>query len=456
MRIDFLCATLIFFLSLIFFPRNLYVERSKAKIAASFSRPRSSPVSSFLTSLTRALLYNHSLLIPGTESRRVASREKGAHSRIRFSVRASERSVSCNMGKKKSKQAGSTGAEALTYMERRALGHGTRSERLGKDSLSNFYDCRLTLVPAVDPVVSPAGFLFSREAILKNLLEQKKAGKRALAEWEAAKEKVAAAREEARRAAAEAEARAFERAVNSGGGGGGGASVAGNNSDSSSNLVVGSSTIASNRERGAAVKAAWGTSAGAVAAADAAARAAEELRLARQAEEKPDTSSRCPAGGGKLRLKDLVSVRFYRLGDKDDGDEGDGEGDEREAEEARARRREADAAAALSAAGGNGYAFDPITRDPLTNATPIVVLLPSGCAMSEASYKTCVKPDGTWKGRKVEGIVKLQGGGTGFAAHDGKAAEAASHFALGAGSGRADVRGQLAAGGSRFGLKYAN
>lgn len=372
------------------------------------------------------------------------------------------------MGKKKSKQAGSTGAEGLTYMERRALGHGTRSERLGKDSLSNFYDCRLTLMPAVDPVVSPAGFLFSREAILKNLLEQKKAGKRALAEWEAAKEKVAAAREEARRAAAEAEARAFERAVNSGGGLGGGGvggasavggagSVAGNtNSDSSSSrhLIVGSSTIASNRERGAAVKAAWGTSAGAVAAADAAARAAEELRLARQAEEKPDTSSRCPAGGGKLRLKDLVSVRFYRLGDKDDGD-GD-EGDEREAEEARARRREADAAAALSAAGGNGYAFDPITRDPLTNATPIVVLLPSGCAMSEASYKTCVKPDGTWRGRKVEGIIKLQGGGTGFAAHDGKAAEAASHFALGAGSGRADVRGQLAAGGSRFGLKYAN
>ena len=76
--------------------------------------------------------------------------------------------------------------------------------------------------------------------------------------------------------------------------------------------------------------------------------------------------------------------------------------------------------------------------------------------MSEASYRTCVKPDGTWKGRKIEKVIRLQGGGTGFAAHDGRAAEAASHFALGAGSGRADVRGQLAAGGSRFGLKFAN
>ena len=377
---------------------------------------------------------------------------------------------------KKSKQAGSTGSEGLTYMERRALGHGTRSERLGKDSLSNFYDCRLTLMPAVDPVVTPAGFLFSREAILKNLLEQKKAGRRALAEWEAAKEKRAAAQERARRTAAEAEARAFERAVNSGGGGsggGGGASGGGvgvgvggggggaGNDNLSGNLIVGSSTIASNRERGAAVKAAWGTSAGAVAAADASARAAEELRLARQAEERPDTSSRCPAGGGKLRLKDLVSVRFYRPGDEDGDGDGDGDdGDDRETEEearARQRRREAAAAAAaLSAAGGNGYAFDPVTRDPLTNATPVVVLLPSGCAMSEASYKTCVKPDGAWKGRKIESVIKLQGGGTGFAAHDGKAAEAASHFALGAGSGRADVRGQLAAGGSRFGLKFAN
>ena len=371
------------------------------------------------------------------------------------------------MGKKKSKQAGSTGAEGLTYMERRALGHGTRSERLGKDSLSNFYDCRLTLMPAVDPVVTPAGFLFSREAILKNLLEQKKAGKRALAEWEAAKETLAAAREEARRRAAEEEARAFDRAVNSGGGVGGGVggSVGGGDvstvgvgsNNNSSNLIVGSSTIASNRERGAAVKAAWGTSAGAVAAADASARAAEELRLKRQAEEKPDTSSRCPAGGGKLRLKDLVPVRFYRLGDKDGDDDAEEEEEGGEGEEAKARRRrEADAAAALSAAGGNNYAFDPITRDPLTNATPIVVLLPSGCAMSEASYKTCVKPDGSWKGKKIEGVIKLQGGGTGFAAHDGKAAEAASHFALGAGSGRADVRGQLAAGGSRFGLKFAN
>ena len=81
-----------------------------------------------------------------------------------------------------SKNAGTMGAEALTYHERRALGYGTVKERLGKvsrggggtkgwwrpsilpclsrtlslsislrpqDSLGNYYDCRLTLQPVV-------------------------------------------------------------------------------------------------------------------------------------------------------------------------------------------------------------------------------------------------------------------------------------------------------------------
>ena len=36
-----------------------------------------------------------------------------------------------------------------------------------------------------DPVCTPSGNLFSREAILENLLDQKKANKRKLAAWEA-------------------------------------------------------------------------------------------------------------------------------------------------------------------------------------------------------------------------------------------------------------------------------
>ena len=54
-----------------------------------------------------------------------------------------------------------------------------------QDSVGNYYDCRLTLAPAVDPVCCPYGFIFSREAILENLLAQKKANKKKKAAWEA-------------------------------------------------------------------------------------------------------------------------------------------------------------------------------------------------------------------------------------------------------------------------------
>ena len=45
--------------------------------------------------------------------------------------------------------------------------------------------CACAPAPPQDPVCTPKGFLFSREAILENLLEQKKANKRRLAAWDA-------------------------------------------------------------------------------------------------------------------------------------------------------------------------------------------------------------------------------------------------------------------------------
>ena len=148
-------------------------------------------------------------------------------------------------GQRHSKNAGTMGVEGLTYHEKKALGFGTVQQRLGKvnkcllhdhifglcllptallhhsllkstacllkDSVGNYYDCRLTLQPAVvsqlpclqhtlplnysfdcqsvdnlqDPVCTPEGFLFSKEAIIENLVQQKKAIKRKLAAWEA-------------------------------------------------------------------------------------------------------------------------------------------------------------------------------------------------------------------------------------------------------------------------------
>lgn len=51
----------------------------------------------------------------------------------------------------------------------------------------------------------------------------------------------------------------------------------------------------------------------------------------------------CPASGKKLRLKDLIPVRFTRVPDDKDG-----------------------------------YAMDPVTKDTFSNANKLVVLRPTG------------------------------------------------------------------------------
>mmetsp|Transcript_28956 Transcript_28956/g.47826 ORF Transcript_28956/g.47826 Transcript_28956/m.47826 type:complete len:268 (+) Transcript_28956:102-905(+) len=73
---------------------------------------------------------------------------------------------------RKSKQAG--GHNPLTYYERNhkfaSSQYGTTSARLSTDSQLKFGDCSLGLSPAVDPVATPSGNIYSREAIVEYLL----------------------------------------------------------------------------------------------------------------------------------------------------------------------------------------------------------------------------------------------------------------------------------------------
>ena len=59
--------------------------------------------------------------------------------------------------------------------------------------------------------------------------------------------------------------------------------------------------------------------------------------------------------------------------------------------------------------------------------------------MTYESYKSCVAPEGIYNGTQIrEGdVITLQRGGTGFAAHDGKAVQAKRFFHMGPGSGKA-------------------
>ncbi|KAK9092279.1 hypothetical protein Syun_027190 [Stephania yunnanensis] len=62
----------------------------------------------------------------------------------------------------------------FTYDEKRKLGYGTQKERLGRDSIKPFDACSLCLKPFIDPLCCQKGHVFCKECILECLLAQKK------------------------------------------------------------------------------------------------------------------------------------------------------------------------------------------------------------------------------------------------------------------------------------------
>ena len=86
-----------------------------------------------------------------------------------------------------------TAGTVYTYHERKKdtkkSGYGSKSVRLGRDSVKNFDCCCLTLQPCREPVVTPDGFLYDREAILECLLHQKTEAVRKMKAFEKQKKK---------------------------------------------------------------------------------------------------------------------------------------------------------------------------------------------------------------------------------------------------------------------------
>ena len=312
-------------------------------------------------------------------------------------------------GSRHSKNAGTMGSESLTYHEKKALGFGTITERLGKETVKAFDACALSLTHATDPVVTPEGVLYDREHILRCLLRQKKDIARKLRAWE---DQLARDAGEADAKAAEAREEAverFHRAANQaiaadppGGSDGADADVSDDDDESDA--------------RRASVSAAQVR-----AATDEKARRAKELNAfwlpsktpdaAIRLDRKPETHTICPTTGKKLRMKDLTDVKWTKLPPS-------------AAEDAASRWR---------------Y-MCPVTRETLTDASRVVVLKPSGAAVSEEAYDKVLAREKEWDGRRIKGVVKLQRGGSGFAA-SGTQVESKKAFALGAGSGLADSRG---------------
>lgn len=311
--------------------------------------------------------------------------------------------------KKHSKQAGTLGCEALTYAERRALGYGTIKERLGKETVKDFDACALTLVAANDAVVTPEGVIYEREAILECCLAQREENARKMKAWERAE----------REKELEDEARASKRAKvaldafhagNHGGVDAAAVERAATMAEASSTFSGASSKQAMqyNVDRTANMHEFWKIDGGVDAS-------------LKHKVEKPDMHTKCPTTLKKLRMKDLVSVKWTKV-------------------------RE----------GESGKYMCPITYKTFTNSSTIVVLKPTGQAMSEEGFKTVVEKEGAYDGVKIrldKDVIRLQKGGTGFAG-SGTQVESKATFDLGVGSGLADSRGQQRGGPSKFGLRF--
>ena len=96
---------------------------------------------------------------------------------------------------KHSKQAHTREAFTAAERERASVNYGTVKQRLGSDSQIKFDQCNICLSGLVDAVCSPAGYLYCRECIYKNLLTQKQVleeQRRAFAEEQAQREREAA------------------------------------------------------------------------------------------------------------------------------------------------------------------------------------------------------------------------------------------------------------------------
>ncbi|KAG2422207.1 hypothetical protein HXX76_016207 [Chlamydomonas incerta] len=318
-------------------------------------------------------------------------------------------------GQRHSKNAGVMGSESLSYAERKALGFGTVKERLGKDSLGNYDDCCLTLMEAKDPVVTPDGYLYSKEAILENLLAQKKSIKRNMEAYEASQQAEQQKELEKQAIAHEAALIAFDRRNHLG-----------------VTEGVASRLEAAIVKEAEALRNPGGSGAKSVMAIKEAEDRAKELKAfwmpaltpdVGNKVEKPDGETRCPASGNKLRMKDLVAVRWTPVPD-----------------------------------GEPGKHMDPITKETFTNSSKLVVLAPTGDVMLKETYTKCVKSEGSYGGKRLreKDVIELKTGGTGFAARDGQRVQTKKYFMLGPGNGLRDLRGQHQGGRSLGGLVFNN
>ncbi|KAM6905180.1 nitric oxide synthase-interacting protein [Xenentodon cancila] len=279
-----------------------------------------------------------------------------------------------------------TAGAVYTYHEKKkdtaASGYGTQSIRLGKDAIKDFDCCCLSLQPCKDPVVTPDGYLYEKQAILEYILHQKTEIAKKMKAYEKQKQ--------AQKSSSQLESKSEERQK-----------VERFKSSESSIVSKPINPFTSGQIKDAEPGRSQSTS-GEPSTAGSAATFGQNLpsfwipTLTPEAKptllKKPSKTVLCPMSGRPIKMNELISVRFTPL-------------DASLERVALLNRQERYVCV--------------VTRDVLGNSVPCAVLRPSGCVVTQECVEKLIKKDmmDPVTGDKLtdRDIILLQRGGTGFA-----------------------------------------
>ncbi|CAI5790049.1 nitric oxide synthase-interacting protein [Podarcis muralis] len=266
-----------------------------------------------------------------------------------------------------------TAGAVYTYHEKKkdtaASGYGTQNVRLSKDAVKDFDCCCLSLQPCKDPVVTPDGYLYEKEAILEYILHQKKEIARQMKAYEKQKNEKKTELAELSKAAKESKVKNFlDKEM----------SIVSKPLNPFDRKAGDAQPGPSNEEKAKQLPSFWIPS------------LTPEAKT--KVIPKPDKCVYCPMSMKPLKLKDLIPVHFTPVDASVDR---------------------------VGLINRQDRYVCAVTRDMLGNSVPCAVLRPSGSVVTLECVERLIKKDmvDPVNGEKLtdKDIIVLQRGGTGFA-----------------------------------------
>ncbi|KAK9500413.1 hypothetical protein O3M35_001685 [Rhynocoris fuscipes] len=269
-----------------------------------------------------------------------------------------------------------TAGAVYTYHEKKkdaeASGYGTQNQRVGKDSIKGFDCCCLTLQPCLNPVITPDGYLFDKEAIIQYIITKKTEICRKMKEYEKQKRREEAELAEVAEAEKQSKINAFLRTEKNIAGNSNSLLNKINNKDSTPSV----SNMTEGRDKH--LPSFWIPS--------------KTPSVKAKKIEKPGKHVLCPMTGKPLKMKDLIDVKFKQVQDPDDK---------------------------KSLIVKDNRYMCAVTHDILGNSVPCAVLRTTGDVVTMECVEKIIKKD--WihpiTGEKLteKDIIAMQRGGTGYA-----------------------------------------